>query len=182
MSRPFFIEIGTAQQQKYGEDCYGDTVYSKKIPEEQRIISILSDGLGSGVKANILSSMTTRMAMKFVESNMELLRSSEVMMDALPICQIRKISYATFSIVDSELEGKTRIFEMDNPSFMLIRDGKAVNVRYRELSSPKWKDRTINISQITNQEEDRIILISDGVSQAGWATPNIRSAGSVRDA
>lgn len=71
---------------------------------------------------------------------------------------------------------------MDNPSFMLIRDGKAVNVRYRELSSPKWKDRTINISQITNQEEDRIILISDGVSQAGWATPNIRSAGSVRDA
>ncbi len=171
MSRPFFIEIGTAQQQKYGEDCYGDTIYSKKIPEEQRIISILSDGLGSGVKANILSSMTTRMAMKFVESNMELLRSSEVMMDALPICQIRKISYATFSIVDSELEGKTRIFEMDNPSFMLIRDGKAVNVRYRELSSPKWKDRTINISQITNQEEDRIILISDGVSQAGLGNP-----------
>lgn len=89
MSDSLFIEIGTHQQQKNGEDCFGDTVFSKKIPEEQRIISILSDGLGSGVKANILSSMTTRMAMKFVESNMELLRSSEVMMDALPICQVR---------------------------------------------------------------------------------------------
>ena len=171
MNSSLFIEIGSAQQQKYGEDCYGDTIYSKKIPEEQRIISILSDGLGSGVKANILSSMTTRMAMKFVESHMELLHSSEVMMDALPVCQIRKISYATFSIVDSELEGKTRIFEMDNPSFMLIRDNKALNVRYRELSSAKWKDRTINVSQVTNQEEDRIILISDGVSQAGLGNP-----------
>ena len=167
MSDSLYIEIGTAQQQKYGEDCFGDTVYSKKIPEERRIISILSDGLGSGVKANILSSMTARMAMTFVESNMELLHSSEVMMDALPICQIRKISYATFSVVDTQLDGKTRIFEMDNPPFMLIRDGKAVNVRYREISSEKWKERTINISQLTNQEEDRIILISDGVSQAG---------------
>lgn len=167
MDKPLFIEIGSAQQQKHGEDCFGDTIFSKKIPEEQRIISVLSDGLGSGVKANILSSMTTRMAMKFVESNMELLRSSEVMMDALPVCQVRRISYATFSIVDSELEGKTRIFEMDNPSFMFIRDGKAVNVKCRELSSTRWKDRTINISQVTTQEEDRIILISDGVSQAG---------------
>ena len=167
MSDSLYIEIGTAQQQKYGEDCFGDTVYSKKIPEERRIISILSDGLGRGVKANILSSMTARMAMTFVESNMELLHSSEVMMDALPICQIRKISYATFSVVDTQLDGKTRIFEMDNPPFMLIRDGKAVNVRYREISSEKWKERTINISQLTNQEEDRIILISDGVSQAG---------------
>ena len=129
MSDSLYIEIGTAQQQKYGEDCFGDTVYSQKIPEERRIISILSDGLGSGVKANILSSMTTRMAMTFVESNMELMHSSEVMMDALPICQIRKISYATFSIVDTQLDGKTRIFEMDNPPLMMIRGGKSVKVK-----------------------------------------------------
>ncbi len=167
MSDSLFIEIGTAQQQKYGEDCYGDTIYSKKIPDERRIISILSDGLGSGVKANILSSMTTRMAMKFVESNMELAHSSDIIMDALPICQIRKISYATFSVVDTELDGKTRVFEMDNPPFMMIRNGRPVNVRCRAISSEKWKNRTINISQITNQEEDRLILISDGVSQAG---------------
>ena len=104
MSNSLFIDIGSCQRQKDGEDCFGDTIYSKKIPEERRVISILSDGLGSGVKANILSSMTTRMAMKFMEDNTDLLRSSEIMMDALPICQIRKISYATFSIVDSELE------------------------------------------------------------------------------
>lgn len=171
MDNSLFIEISKEQKQKNGEDCFGDTVYTKKIPEEQRIISVLSDGLGSGVKANILSSMTTRMAMKFVESNMELLRSSEVMMDALPICQVRRISYATFSIVDSELEGKTRIIEMDNPPFIFIRDGKELKVKSRELSSIKWKDRTISVSQVTTQPEDRIILMSDGVSQAGLGNP-----------
>lgn len=167
MNSSLFIEIGSFQKQKYGEDCFGDTVFSKKIPEERRIISVLSDGLGSGVKANILSSMTTRMAMKFVESNMELLRSSEVMMEALPICQVRKISYSTFSIVDSELDGKSRVFEMDNPPFIFIRGKEAMTIKSKELSSPDWKERTINVSQIMTQEEDRIILMSDGVSQAG---------------
>ena len=171
MSNSLFIEVSKEQRQKHGEDCFGDTVYIQKIPEEQRIISVLSDGLGSGVKANILSSMTSRMAMKFVESNVELLRSSEIMMDALPICQVRKISYATFSIVDSELEGKTRIIEMDNPPFIFIRDGKEMNIKSREISSPKWKERTINVSQVTTQPEDRIILMSDGVSQAGLGNP-----------
>ena len=167
MSDSLFIEIGTHQQQKNGEDCFGDTGFSQKIPEEQRIISILSDGLGSGVKANILSSMTTRMAMKFVESNMELLRSSEVMMDALPICQVRKISYATFSIVDSEPAAKTRIIATATPPPLFLRHFKPLTVKCRELSSPKWKDRTISISQVTTQPEDRIIMVSDGVTQAG---------------
>ncbi len=167
MSNSLFIDIGSCQRQKDGEDCFGDTIYSKKIPEERRVISILSDGLGSGVKANILSSMTTRMAMKFMEDNTDLLRSSEIMMDALPICQIRKISYATFSIVDSELEGKTRIFEMDNPRYIFIRNHRLLAIKGREFSSPKWKERTISVSQITTQPEDRIILMSDGVTQAG---------------
>ena len=167
MSNSLFIDIGSCQRQKDGEDCFGDTIYSKKIPEERRVISILSDGLGSGVKANILSSMTTRMAMKFMEDNTDLLRSSEIMMDALPICQIRKISYATFTIVDSELEGKTRIFEMDNPRYIFIRNHRLLAIKGREFSSPKWKERTISVSQITTQPEDRIILMSDGVTQAG---------------
>ena len=72
MSNSLFIDIGSCQRQKDGEDCFGDTIYSKKIPEEKRVISILYDGLGSGVKANILSSMTTRMAMKFMEDNTDL--------------------------------------------------------------------------------------------------------------
>ena len=49
MSNSLFIDIGSCQRQKDGEDCFGDTIYSKKIPEERRVISILSDGLGSAI-------------------------------------------------------------------------------------------------------------------------------------
>ena len=78
MNSSLFIEISSHQEHKHTESCFGDTVLSKKVPEEQRIISVLSDGLGSGVKANILSSMTTRMAMKFIESDLDLVRSAGV--------------------------------------------------------------------------------------------------------
>ena len=171
MSDSLFIEIGSHQEHKATESCFGDSVLSEKLPEEQRIISVLSDGLGSGLKANILSSMTTRMAMKFVESDLDLVRSAEVMMQALPVCQVRKISYATFSVVDAMLEGKTRIYEMDNPQCFIIRDCKQFHPSHHEISSPNWKDRIIHVYQLTAQEEDRIIIMSDGVTQAGLGNP-----------
>ena len=171
MSDSLFIEIASHQEHKYAESCFGDTVLSKKLPEEQRIISVLSDGLSSGVKANILSSMTTRMAMKFIESDLDLVRSAGVMMQALPICQVRKISYATFSVVDAMLEGKTRIYEMDNPQCIIVRNAKQLNLPHREISADNWKDRIINVYQFSAQEEDRVIIMSDGVTQAGLGNP-----------
>ena len=171
MNDSLFIEIASHQEHKHSENCFGDAVLSKKLPEEQRIISVLSDGLGSGVKANILSSMTTRMAMKFIESDLDLVRSAGVMMQALPVCQIRKISYATFSIVDAILEGKTRIYEMDNPQCIIVRDAKQLNVSHHEITADNWKDRIINVYQFMAQEEDRIIIMSDGVTQAGLGNP-----------
>ena len=171
MNSSLFIEISSYQEHKHTESCFGDAVLSKKVPEEQRIISVLSDGLGSGVKANILSSMTTRMAMKFIESDLDLVRSAGIMMQALPICQIRKISYATFSIVDAILDGKTRIYEMDNPQCIIVRDAKQLGVSHHEVSADNWKDRIINVYQFVAQEEDRIIIMSDGVTQAGLGNP-----------
>ncbi len=171
MSDSLFIEIGSYQEHKASESCFGDAILSEKLPEEQRIISVLSDGLGSGVKANILSSMTTRMAMKFVESDLDLVRSAEVMMQALPVCQIRKISYATFSIIDATLEGKTRIYEMDNPQCFVVRDFQQYHPAHHEISSENWKDRVINVYQFVAKEEDRIIIMSDGVTQAGLGNP-----------
>lgn len=171
MNSSLFIEISSHQEHKHTESCFGDAVLSKKLPEEQRIISVLSDGLGSGVKANILSSMTTRMAMKFIESDLDLVRSAGIMMQALPICQIRKISYATFSIVDAILDGKTRIYEMDNPQCIIVRDTKPLKVSHHEITADNWKDRVINVYQFMAQEEDRIIIMSDGVTQAGLGNP-----------
>jgi hypothetical protein len=105
---------------------------------------------------------------------MEIIHSAEVMMDALPVCQVRKISYATFTIVDCVPDGRTRIIEMDNPPFILLRNGEVVHVKGNVTTSGKWKDRSITVSEFNTLPEDRIIIMSDGITQSGmgkWATP-----------
>ena len=167
---PLFLEVDFDQRRKEGEYICGDSFLTRKTPGENRVVSVLSDGLGSGVKANILSSMTATMALRFVEENMEFLHSAEIMMDALPVCQVRHISYATFTIVDSMLHGWTKIIEMDSPECFLVRNGDIVPLLRRSVSSSRWKDRTIQLSEAYTLPQDRLILLSDGVTQAGMGS------------
>jgi serine/threonine protein phosphatase PrpC len=166
-SLPLFVDLGFSQCQKHGQDICGDAFKFRKLPDEGRIIAALSDGLGSGVKANILASMTATMAVKFVAENTEIQRSAEIMMSALPICQVRKISYATFTIVDTSLNGTTRIIEMGNPPFILVRYGKAMEVPFEEIESEKWTNRAIKVYDFKVKPNDRLVFFSDGISQAG---------------
>ncbi len=165
-----FLEVESVQRRKSGEDICGDAFVTRRIPEEKRWLAVLSDGLGSGVKANVLASMTAAMAVRFAASDMEFTRSAEIMMDALPVCQTRRISYATFTIVDTRLTGGTRIIEMGNPRFLLVRDGQVVDVPARETRSPRWSDRSMLFSEPDTRAEDRLILLSDGITQAGMGS------------
>lgn len=165
-----FVEVDFHQRRKYGQNICGDAFQTHKIPEQGRVISVLSDGLGSGVKANILASMTASMASRFAASDMDFVHCAEVMMDALPVCQVRKISYATFTIVDCKANGYTRIIEMDNPSFLLVRQGGVVRLPAREMVSPRWQERKLRFTQLTMEPEDRIVLYTDGISQSGLGT------------
>ena len=83
------------------EDVCGDDFLFERLEAENRHLAVLSDGLGSGIKANLLASMTTTMAMKFIRSDMDVLQSAEIIMDTLPVCEIRKISYGDFHGVRS---------------------------------------------------------------------------------
>ncbi|MFA7231651.1 MAG: SpoIIE family protein phosphatase [Victivallaceae bacterium] len=165
-----FADVGFSQCQKHGQLICGDAFKYRKLPAENRLIAVLSDGLGSGIKANILSSMTAAMAMRFVSENTEIMRSAEIMMSALPICQVRKISYATYTIVDTAFNGKTRIIEMGNPPFVLVRNGKTLELPYQEIDSPKWENRTMRIYDFDITAQDRLIFFSDGISQAGMGS------------
>lgn len=172
-SSPLFIDMGYSQCNKHGQDICGDAIACKRLPGEERFIAVMSDGLGSGVKASILALMTTTMALRFVAEDREIVHSAEIIMDALPICQVRKISYATFTIVDTSLSGRTRVIEMGNPECMLIRSGSRVAVPSRTMESPKWQDRTMNIYDFNAQPHDRLIFFSDGISQSGMGTKNL---------
>ncbi|MDO4586074.1 MAG: SpoIIE family protein phosphatase [Planctomycetia bacterium] len=168
---PLFIDLGFSQRFKNGEDICGDAFKYQKDHQDGRVVAVLSDGLGSGVKANILASMTATMALKFAaESEDNIVHSAEIMMSALPICQVRKISYATFTIVNASLNGSIRIIEMGNPKFQLFRDGALFKIPFETLESSKWNDRKMNVYNFTVQPGDRIVFFSDGISQAGMGS------------
>src|ERR1700686_3314614 len=113
-----FIEVGYSHRAKHGQLISGDIFLSEAVKQEGRMISVLSDGLGSGVKASVLATMTATMALKFTASAMDIHTSAEIIMDTLPICSVRKISYSTFTVVDMASTGETRIIEHGNPSFL----------------------------------------------------------------
>ncbi|MDR3738829.1 MAG: SpoIIE family protein phosphatase [Terracidiphilus sp.] len=162
-----FIEVDFCQRAKNGQHICGDVFLSEKVQNEDRTVSVLSDGLGSGVKASVLATMTATMALKFTASAMDTLKSAEIIMDTLPICSERRISYSTFTIVDMASTGETRIIEHGNPPFLLVRPQGEPRIAKTEMRPKRWQDRVINISAFNVQREDRIVFFSDGITQAG---------------
>ncbi|HSW40424.1 MAG TPA: SpoIIE family protein phosphatase, partial [Acidobacteriota bacterium] len=165
-----FLEVDFSQQWKHGQDICGDTFYCYKTSKDGRVIVVLSDGLGSGVKANILASMTTRMAAQFAASDLDFLRSATIIMDTLPVCQVRQISYSTFSIVDCRPDGETRVIEMDNPACLFLRRNMILSVPCTVMQSPRYPDRRMRVSHATLEPGDRIVLLSDGILHSGLGT------------
>jgi hypothetical protein len=169
-----FIEIESSQRNMHGEDICGDYFKTHKIIEEDRVISVLSDGLGHGIKANILSTMTATMALKFTASDADLISSAETIMNALPVCRVRNISYATYTIVDIRNQTDISIVEMDNPPFLLIRRGEAVTVPFVVVESPALDGRRMKTYNLKACPEDRLVILSDGISQAGIGSETLK--------
>ena len=144
MDSGLFIEMEAAQITKTGQAACGDDVRFMTVDKENRHLAALSDGLGSGVKAHILATMTTSMAIKFLESNVPMLEAAEIIMDSLPVCEVRKIGYATFSLFDFRLGGRARITEMGNPGYIHLRGTEEVPpLKDDMVVSSHWPDREV---------------------------------------
>jgi len=174
MSKKFFVEVDYHQNYKYKQIVCGDVFHQHKIKEENRIITVLSDGLGSGIKANVLATLTSTMAANFTINSKDIRKSAETIMRTLPVCKVRKISYSTFTIIDIDRDGLTKIIEYDNPPFILIRNNLPFPVKSTQinLSYNKNKENTLEYYEFNARLGDRIIFISDGVSQSGIGTKN----------
>ena len=165
-----FIEVDYHQIQKSGQNIAGDVFLSRKIDGGNHVVSVLADGLGSGVEACVLASLTAQMAIEYVIGNIATEKAARIVMDALPICKDRKISYSTFTIVDTDVRGATRIIEHGNPRFILLRNGESVPIERSVVSEPRWNGRSLAYSEFDVTFGDRIVLFSDGVSQSGIGT------------
>jgi hypothetical protein len=167
MTGESFIDVDFCQQAKHGQVVTGDVFLSRKIKEEGRIITVLSDGLGSGVKAGVLANLTATMALRYTTAFVDVRQSAKTIMDTLPVCEKRKISYSTFTIVDLDEDGKTRVIEHGNPPLVLLRGQTPVPIERASLTLETWKDRVIHYTEFDTQLGDRIVFFSDGVSQSG---------------
>lgn len=164
-----FLEVDFFQKNKAGNSVCGDCFLSKKLKAERRVISVLSDGLGSGIKASVLSTMTASMALNFTAMGEDIISASTTIMNTLPLDIVRRISYATFSLCDIDYLGNVRIVEYETPSFYLYRRGSFRDIPKEKIPvERKDLDNTfLWISEFSLEKEDRIISISDGVSQSG---------------
>ena len=140
-----FIDIDVAQEKKYNQNTFGDYFASKRFPDSGRLLAVLSDGLGSGVKANILACMTSTMLLKFMEEGTSIKKACETVMNSLPVCQVRKISYSTFSAIDCNENGTAKIVEEGNPQFLWIRNGEVLEPEFEVLTSKEFPNRHMHI-------------------------------------
>ncbi len=172
MSRDFYIEVNSQQRNHDGERICGDVFLYRYIREEDRVIAVLSDGMGHGVKANILATLTATMALNFTREHKEVDRIAEIIMNTLPVCSERKISYSTFTIVDIESSGHTNILEYDNPATIILKKSKVVDIPWKQvvLQKGKHKGKVLKTHSFLPEKEDRIIFFSDGVAQSGMGS------------
>jgi Stage II sporulation protein E (SpoIIE) len=172
VTRDFYIEVNSQQRNYDGEKICGDVFLYRYIKEEERVIAVLSDGMGHGVKANILATLTATMALNFTREHKEVDRIAEIIMNTLPVCSERKISYSTFTIVDIESSGRVNILEYDNPSTIILKGKEVFDPSWKKVVLEKGKNagKVLRTCTFVPAKEDRIIFCSDGVSQSGMGS------------
>jgi len=165
----FYTEVNCQQRNHVGERICGDVFISKRLREEKRTIVVLSDGMGHGVKANMLATLTATMAVNFTREHKDYQTIAEIIMNTLPVCSVRKISYSTFTIIDVEDTGEVSILEYDNPHCVIIRNDKVYDPGWENIvmESEKNMGKELRAVRFRPHKEDRIVFWSDGVIQSG---------------
>ena len=156
------IDVSWKSLNKHGEELCGDKV--EIVKTEDSDIVILADGMGSGVKANILSTLTSKILATMVAKGAAIEDCVETIAKTLPICRERQVAYATFSVLQIFRNGEAFLAEFDNPNCIFIRDNKLVDYPYttREIAG-----KTVREYRCSVKKNDCFVLMSDGVIYAG---------------
>lgn len=157
-----FIDFNYKSINKNGEELCGDKV--EFINNEEEFIIVLSDGLGSGVKANILATMTTKIAVTMLKNDATIDETIETIINTLPECKVRKLAYSTFTIIKIDKFNNAYIAEYDNPSYFYYSHGRSMCVDRVEriIGSKKIFESNIQLGL-----GDTLCVVSDGAIHAG---------------
>lgn len=157
-----FVDVDYASLKKYKEELCGDKV--ELIRNEDSVIIVLADGLGSGVKANILATLTSKIIGTMLSMGATLEEAVETIASTLPVCKVRDLAYSTFSILQIYETGEAYLVEFDNPSAIRLKKGKFNDL---EMVSREVSGKLIKECRFIVSPEDVIVLVSDGAIHAG---------------
>lgn len=180
----YHIDVDMQQLNRHGQVVCGDVFSSRQIKAEGRTILVLSDGIGHGVKANVLATLTTSMAMNYTSFHTKPEVAANIFMRALPKSVDGKESYATFTIIEIEENGPVRIINYDNPRSIIFRMGQPFSPAEFQIPirGEENAGKILRIREFTPMLEDRILFMTDGVVQSGlgstrfptgWGAENI---------
>lgn len=156
------VDISWKSLNKHKEELCGDKVEVLKTKDSE--IVILADGMGSGVKANILATLTSKILGTMFLEGAKIESCVETIAKTLPVCKVREVAYATFSILQIFHNGEAYLVEFDNPLCIFVRDGKIVNYPYQERT---MEGKNIREYRFQVKLKDCFVLMSDGVIWAG---------------
>ncbi|MGI5947887.1 MAG: SpoIIE family protein phosphatase [Lachnospiraceae bacterium] len=156
------VDVAYKSLNKFTEILCGDKV--EMLETEDSNIMILADGMGSGVKANILATLTSKILGTMFLNGATLEECVDTIVQTLPVCQVRQVAYSTFSILQVFHNGDAYLVEFDNPGCIFIRDGVLQEIP-RDIREVEGKK--INEFRFKVKKGDALILMSDGTIHAG---------------
>ena len=156
-------DTGYLSLNKKGEQLCGDRV-EIIARNDNSLTLVLADGLGSGVKANILSTLTSKILSTMIENGMPIEECVDTIVKTLPVCSVRKVAYSTFTIIHVEENTTATLIQFDNPNVILLRGGKHWDY---PTTSRVIEGKTILESKFPLQLNDMMIAMSDGAIWAG---------------
>ena len=159
-------DIGYKSINHYGEQLCGDHVDIVERDENSSVI-VLADGLGSGVKASILSTLTSKIISTMMAEGMELEECVSTIAATLPICSVRGVAYSTFTIIHLVNNTTAELIQYDNPHVIMYRENQNYDYPKSEMSID---GKTLYKSVIHLQEDDIFVAMSDGCPHAGIGT------------
>ncbi len=157
------IDIGYKSVNHHGEELCGDHVEVVEQNENSTVI-VLADGLGSGVKASILSTLTSKIISTMMAAGLSIDECVSTIAATLPVCSVRGVAYSTFTImhlIDNEM---IEIIQYDNPHVIMLRNNESFDYPKTEMNIDGKK---IYKTSIRFQENDIFIAMSDGCPHAG---------------
>lgn len=156
------VDMAYKSLNKNGEELCGDKV--EIIQTHNSRIMILADGMGSGIRANILSTLTSKILGTLFINDLKIDDAVSTIARTLPVSSVNGVAYSTFSILQIFDDKEAYLVEFDNPACIIIRNGQKAVLpsKTRIIEGKEIKETRFRV-----QVNDAFVLMSDGCIYCG---------------